>query len=76
LEIRGEQQEVQLVVVVCGRVQTIYDVRLEHREREREEELGVRPRVWDDVANHVLLVVGVLDGCRILHLDLVKLLEH
>jgi hypothetical protein len=29
-----------------------------------------------DIANHVLLAVGVLNGCRILHLDLVRLLEH
>jgi hypothetical protein len=41
-----------------------------------KKNLGVGSLVRNDTANHVFLAVGILDRCRVLHLDLVRLLEH
>jgi hypothetical protein len=76
LEALRQKRQEEPVVPARRRVQPIDDVRLEHREREGQKKLRARALVGDDVADHVLVDVGPLDGRRVLDLDLIRLLQR
>ena len=76
LEALRQKRQEEPVVPARRRVQPIDDVRLEHRECEGQKELRARALVGDDVADHVLVDVGPLDGRRVLDLDLIRLLQR